>query len=172
MPSRAGAIWTLVIGIVLMVLVAPIIFVVAVVSGIGMGSITDGSLYAGNGGTVVVDETGVIGVSPISDNGESCVLTAQDGTIIDMVNEDGAGIRIARGLAPGDYSVSCDGLADGENLVLFTGDMINSLVGSALSALGWSTAVGVLGLVLTIVGIVWLVRRNRARREYLYGRGY
>ncbi len=72
--------------------------------------------------------------------------------------------------ADGDYAVTCAGPAK-----VFTGADVEKLGGSTIMALLFgvlgSLAVGLLGLVLTIVGIVKLVRsgRERARRG---GGGY
>ena len=73
--------------------------------------------------------------------------------------------------ADGDYAVTCAGPAK-----VFTGADVEKLGGSTIMALLFgvlgSLAVGLLGLVLTIVGIVKLVRSGRERRAGGGGYGY
>ena len=170
-PSRTGAIWTLVLGAIAMVFVAPAVFFGIMFQGVELSSFTDGSLYAINGEALVVDDSGTVGVSPVSGEVDGCSLIAADATEIPMANDSDTGIWIARNVTPGEYTLQCDGIENGASVVMFSGDVLGALVSSSMAALGWSTVVGVLGLIATIVGIVWLVRRNRARKEYFGPRG-
>ena len=149
-----------------MLIGAPAVFFGFVLGTVGASSLTDGSLYVSNGGTVIVDESGVVGVTAISGEVEQCSLVPADAPEIVMVNEEGAGIWVARDLTPGEYILQCDGVPTGSNMLTLSGDTLGGLVSTSVAALGWASLVGILGLIATVVGIVWLVSRNRRRRAY------
>lgn len=171
LPSRAGAIWTIVLGAVMMLIIAPVVMLIVLFNGIGLDRFSDGSLQTTNGGTVVVDDTGVIGVSPVTSVTASCTLISESGNEILMSEAlDGTSVVVARDVAPGTYTVQCADLPQGEMMIVFDGTILGSLVTTTVSSFAWASAIGVGGLVVLILGVVWLVRRNKAvntiRRGY------
>ncbi len=176
LPGRAGPILTIVLGAVMMVIVAPIVLISMLLGGMGMTNIVEQSLQAQNGGTVTVDETGVIGVAASSNATISCSLEGSSETIQMTPEVDGA-VLVARGLTPGQYTLNCEGLSSADALVIFDGGALENILPATMKALGWSSVVGIGGFVALIWGIVWLVKRNRQRRAMMpnypmYGSGY
>lgn len=166
-PSRAGAIWTLILGIVMAVIVAPIVALAVTIGGMNLDQLANGSMETTNGGEVSVDDTGVVAL--FSGTGtalSNCTLTGADDKEWPMYMESSYSMVVGRGIPAGTYTVDCD-TSMGASLLVFGGDDLENIVGSAVGAVGWATLVGVAGVVMTIVGIVWLVRRNRARREFI-----
>lgn len=151
-----------------MVVIAPIVLISLVLSGFGIGNIVDSSMRAANGGTVVVDDTGAVGVALSSSDPYSCTLTSESGVVIEMTPEVDGAIVAARGLTPGgEYVLTCEGVTGAETLVVLDGHTMESMVPSSMRALGWASLVGVVGLGVMVGGIVWLVRRNRSRRDIM-----
>lgn len=163
LPSRAGAIWMLVVGLVSMFIIAPITFFAVVlgplvVSGDGMGmqSVSDGA-------TVVVDDSGTIVLTASSGSApDSCVL-AENGNEITINLDPTYGLVIGNDIAPGSYQLTCD--PSGGSHIVIPGHAFDRLISGIGTGFLWATFVGLVGLGLTIGGIVWLVNRNRARRE-------
>lgn len=164
-PKRGWPVFTLVAGIVLSVLIAPAVFFAVMMSGFNFDSFIDGSVNAVNGGTVTVDETETIALLPANqDPMTTCDLTS-GGTTHTIHQEVDTGLVVGRGISPGTYDVSCD-IPEGAPLLVFTGDEIGDLFSKTLAGMLWGSVIGFAGVVTLIVGLVWLVRRNRARREY------
>lgn len=167
MPSRAPGITTLVIGIVAMLVIAPITLVVTLIAGLGStfdqlaGS--DGGLR--NGDTVSVSEGGDFTVLITDGLANSCSLTDANGAgyVMNAYQGDSSIFSIT-GISPGNYQLSCDGLSSGAQVVGL--GMSPDEAGMAfIVPFVWATVVGVIGLIVMIVGIVLLVRVNRKRRE-------
>lgn len=173
-PSRALPILTMIGGIVLMVVVAPIIFVVLVLQGFGFSQIMDGSMTAIDGGPITVDDTGAVGVALATGMpAYGCVLEGAGGTH-ELTPEPNfafneADVLTARGLQPGQYTLHCENATPGTQYTVFPGEVLNNLMPMSLKAFGWASLAGVTGLAAAITGLVWLIRRNRAIRQY-YGR--
>lgn len=176
LPGRGVQILLIILGAVMMVIVAPIVLVSMLLGGMGMSNIVEQSLQAQNGGTVTVDESGMIGVAASSNAVISCSLEGDSGTI-EMVPEVDGAVLVARGLTPGQYTLNCDGLGPADALVIFDGGALENMLPATMRALGWSSVVGVGGFAVLIWGIVWLVKRNRQRKAMMptypmYGQGY
>lgn len=165
MPKRTGAIWTLVLGIVAAVIIAPLVFVLIVVTPM-LSSVT--GMMATNGGQVTIGDDGylaVAGASSVDDVGE-CVLTSSSGVETPSVPDAIIGYPSFSDVTPGQYLLFCDGAPEGDDLIVMDGAMIDSVINRSVTALIVSTVIGVGGIVAFIVGLVWLVRRNGARRDY------
>ncbi len=172
-PSRGGAIALLVSGIVTMVLVAPILFVTLVLSSIGMDRIVEIGMATQNNGQVAVGSTGILSVTPLDGDADSCQLVAPNGEVIPMTYEiDSGGMFVARGLTEDVYTVECEGIPPGASVMAVDGEFMSDMVGGTMAAFGWSTLVGLIGLGMLIAGIIWLVKRNRARRAFYQGLPY
>lgn len=169
MPTRTGPVLTIILGVVLMVIIAPTTMVVMILQGIGFSKFTDNSLIAVNGGPVVVDETGAVGLSPMDSGTQlDCVLQGAGGPHVFEPELEGS-MFVVRGVNPGQYTLQCEGMADGSQVMIMSGDTLDTLMPTSIAAMGWASLIGFLGLVALIVGIVWLVKRNRARKGYLQG---
>ncbi len=160
----------------MMLVIAPITLFSLLLSGVGISSVVEESMNVENSGTVVVDESGAVGVLTTSSDPISCTVTGASGTA-EMTEEVNGAVLVARGLTPGEYTLACEGLASTDQIVVLSGSTLDRLAPASMSAFGWSSAVGVAGFIVMIVGIVWLVRRNQQRnamrpRNYGYGYGY
>lgn len=169
LPSRTGPILGIVGGVVLMVVVAPIIMFAMVLTSVGITTGNVDGLIAFNGGEVTVDESGAVGfMSGDSDDIGECVLEGPGGTHRSEPELEGA-IAAVRGVPSGTYTVECEGVRVGGELVVLNGEALEGFVPNALKAFGFSSVVGVIGFVTLIGSIIWLTKRNRARREVLGG---
>lgn len=173
MPSRTGAILTLIGGIFLMIIVAPIVFFSLVMNAVGVDRLMDGGLQATNGGTMNVGSAGVVAVLPVSGEATSCVATDSTGNATELYYEvQSGGTYVGRGLAEGQYTIECEGVTAGSELMVLDGTVLGEIVDGTVQAMVWATVIGLVGLALTIGGIIWLVKRNQASRAYLQGRPY
>ena len=169
LPSRTGPILTIVGGAILMVVIAPIILVAMIFSGIGLSSIVESSMQATNGGVVVVGEPGSIGVATTSTLPQTCTLSQEGLGSVEMQPELDGAIVVARDLTPGEYTLSCTGMTSSDSVVVFDGEALDGMLPATASALGWASVVGIVGLGVLIGGIVWLVKRNGQRRSAMMG---
>lgn len=166
LPSRAGAIWTIVIGAVLAVIVAPAVFVGFIMGGMDWTSVVSGSASVTNGGSVTVDDSGVIAVvSQGTQTVTSCTLTSGS-QVHELYEEAGSGLAVGRGIPAGTYTVDCN-VSDGTALFVLRGDDLSGVIDATMTGMLWASIAGIAGVVAFIVGIVWLVRRNRQRRDVL-----
>lgn len=170
LPSRTGPVVTIVLGALAMFL-GPLIGLLVSVSGVvskidveemasGTQTISDGSsvsLHAGD--WMVIPENG------ISSRGYQCEVTGM-GRIDTRSME---GIVLFTAPRDGRYTIDC---TTSGNLWVAPAADIGSLVDAApgfAGAFAGGMLVGFLGLVALILGIVWLVRVNRRRREMQFG---
>lgn len=165
-PPRTGPVWLIVVSLFSMFVVAPILLVALLFSGIGISNVMDGSLQVPNGGQVTVDEQGVFGTAILDGGPASCLLTDQSGTDFPLRPEGNQDLLVVRDLQPGTYTLHCEGVQDGQIMPSFQGALLNNLVPMTTKAFGWSSLLGFAGLIGLITGIVWLVKRNRARKEF------
>ncbi|KAB1655333.1 hypothetical protein F8O01_11945 [Pseudoclavibacter chungangensis] len=176
--GRAGAVAVLVIGIVLVVLVAPGSLIAGLVwTAVSTGSVEDelvpvaptGTVPLRAGSTASIYLAGGYGSSDVS-----CSVTGPDEADVPVVALRGSSStevngmryeRVAELRAPldGDYRFEC--LGPPATMVYAHPSSIGaSLVVPVLVGVGASIVVGIFGLVLVVVGIVRLVRVNRERR--------
>lgn len=173
LPGRTGPVLTLIGGVVLMIIVAPMIFFSSFMGNIGLDKLTDGSLLTTNGGTVEVSGDGIIAIASAAGTPESCQLTSGSGQVTDLHPEtEAGGAFVGRGLTKGSYTVECKGIPAGSEMVVMDSKFMGGLVKNTMSALGWSALAGLIGLGATIGGIIWLVQVNSKRRAYTQGRYY
>lgn len=162
LPSRTWPILTLVFGVILMIPVPLVVFFSMVVSSVDLSQFSTGMTT--NGGTISVDESGVVGI--VSDRSlEECTLENDSESHTLYAGSDG--IVSGRGITPGTYTLDCGVSQNGATLVVMSDIAIDSFMDGTMTGLIVSTVIGLAGLGLLIGGIVWLVMRNRKRREYL-----
>lgn len=157
LPGRGGAIATLVIGLITMFIIAPIALFIGAITG-AVSGIDSESVHVGTAGTVsvtVVSETPDLVHCEITDGANHYPLIL-----------DGNGLFSAEGVPAGVYDVGCDGLGPQDVVIPLTDDIITG----ALTGIGISLIIGLVGLVLTIIGIVWLVKVNKRRRAMIQPR--
>ena len=165
LPSRAPGGILIGLGVLMMVVVAPIVFVVLLSTGFRtLGEAAAQAATIDNGDTVTVSSSGSYTVMVSPGTADSCALIdsgQQSHQMSPFDNEKN--VYSIDGLAAGDYVVRCDGLDSGANLmgVNMSGADLMASTGSAMI---WSTVIGVSGIVVLIVGIVLLVRANGKRR--------
>lgn len=179
LPGRGGSIAMIVIGVVMMFVIAPVAFFMSVAVGtlqsLGMSSFEP----VRNGGSIEVGSTGVVTVVYSSDlsgsvgsssglNGQagtvtpSCTLVGQNDTypLVPVGDGDGA---MATDLPAGTYTLKCEN-ADGQDILVFGGELVDDVLSSFGPGLIIATIVGIAGLALMIWGIVKLASVNRERR--------
>ncbi|WP_099332349.1 hypothetical protein [Actinomyces minihominis] len=169
LPSRTGPVLSIVGGILLMVVVAPIVLVGLILSSVGIGSIVESSMEATNGGIVTVDSSGTVGVVTSSTLPQSCLITDAGGNDTELAPELEGAVLVARGMEPGQYTLSCTGLSSTDTIVVLDGETLAGMMPATMQALAWSSVVGLIGLGVLIAGIVWLVKRNRQRQAIRSG---
>ena len=168
LPSRAPGVLCIVLGLVLMIIIAPVVFFSTAVS-----SITDefsnaaaGVQRLSNGGGVTLESQDGYFLQVVPpDTATACSLTDSGGQSYAMQKQDSSGsLFSAEGLRPGSYTVECAGASDTATFIglPFSGDILQN---SARSSLIWSTVVGVAGVGVLILGIVLVVRTNKRRRD-------
>ena len=166
LPSRAPGTIMIVLGLLMMLIIAPVIFAVVAVSGLNTEAPEDvNAVSITNGGTVEVGANGQYTILLGDAEATSCTMTDTDGDVYDM--HSFAGINnyyTATDLPAGTYRIDCEGLPAGADIAgmdFSAGDVTKS----GTNGLIWSTVVGVGGTVIMIIGIVLVVKANGRRRE-------
>ena len=166
LPGRGGAVTTLVLGVVLMVIIAPIVFfatMIAGVAGTGSNSVQGGA--TANGSVVTVTADGDFTVMASSSKDPACSLVGADNKSYKLEPYAGSGnTYVASGVPAGSYQLKCDGIASTEKINAFNASPEVIAKVFAMPFL-WGTIVGVVGLIVLIVGIVLLVKVNGKRRR-------
>ena len=166
LPSRAPGTIMIVLGLLMMLIIAPVIFAVVAVSGLNTEAPEDvNAVSITNGGTVEVGANGQYTILLGDVEATSCTMTDTDGDVYDM--HSFAGINnyyTATDLPAGTYRIDCEGLPAGADIAgmdVSAGDITKS----STNGLIWSTVVGVSGTIIMIIGIVLVVKANGRRRE-------
>ncbi len=166
-PSRTGPVILIVAGALAMIL-GPIIGIVMSVSNLfgavdwqgftDTQQITNGSTadLAANAEWMVVPSSGA--------QGYSCDVTGTNGEMVDTRSREG--VITFTSTQAGPYSITCD--SGGDTLIVMPAANLDEMLDNApgaFSSFAVGLLVGFLGFVALIVGIIWLVRVNRERRE-------
>ena len=166
LPSRAPGTIMIVLGLLMMLIIAPVIFAVVAVSGLNTEAPEDvNAVSITNGGTVEVGANGQYTILLGDVEATSCTMTDTDGDVYDM--HSFAGINnyyTATDLPAGTYRIDCEGLPAGADIAgmdVSAGDITKS----STNGLIWSSVVGVSGTIIMIIGIVLVVKANGRRRE-------
>ena len=120
LPGRAPGITTLVIGILLMVVVAPIVFFGIMIAGVTK---TEGNAVKGgttaNGSIVTVTADGKFTVT--TDGADpACFLMDAGGTLYQLTPyKDNEGVYTASGIPAGQYKLQCERIASSATVVAF-----------------------------------------------------
>ena len=166
LPGRGGAITTLVLGVVLMVIIAPIVFFATMVAGVAgtEGNSVKGGTTA-NGSVVTVTTDGVFMVQAGGGKDPSCSLIGADNKSYELEPYGGSqGAYLVEHVPAGSYVLHCDGIANGANITAFNAspEVVTKVFAMPFV---WGTVIGVAGLIVLIVGIVLLVNVNGKRRR-------
>lgn len=186
LPGRGWPVTLTILGAVMAFLIAPLVFVGTVATHAasnfadrdlaGLANMTQDGGGVGHVQKFDADESAIIAVKP-RDVNWTCTLTHTDGTKVVAKSFEDSGVpqredafvaqaKIAKA---GSYTTSCVGPNNQQpsELAVIPGALVSDLVRSTVPALLWSTVIGFIGLVVMIVGIVWLVKRNRARKRIM-----
>ena len=166
LPSRAPGTIMIVLGLLMMLIIAPVIFAVVAVSGLNTEAPEDvNAVSITNGGTVEVGANGQYTILLGDAEATSCTMTDTDGDVYDM--HSFAGINnyyTATDLPAGTYRIDCEGLPAGADIAGMDASA-GDITKSSTNGLIWSSVVGVSGTIITIIGIVLVVKANGRRRE-------
>lgn len=166
LPSRAPGTIMIVVGLLMMLIIAPVIFAVIAISGINTELPEDANTaQISNGGTVEVGQNGQYTILFSEGEASACTMTNTDGDVYDMHTFAGVNnYYTATDLPAGTYRIDCEGLPSGAQIMgmdVSAGDITKS----STNGLIWSTVVGVSGTIIMIIGIVLVVKANGRRRE-------
>lgn len=166
LPSRAPGTIMIVLGLLMMLIIAPVIFAVVAVSGLNTEAPEDvNAVSITNGGTVEVGANGQYTILLGDAEATSCTMTDTDGDVYDM--HSFAGINnyyTATDLPAGTYRIDCEGLPAGADIAGMDASA-GVITKSSTNGLIWSSVVGVSGTIIMIIGIVLVVKANGRRRE-------
>ena len=166
LPSRAPGTIMIVLGLLMMLIIAPVIFAVVAVSGLNTEAPEDvNAVSITNGGTVEVGANGQYTILLGDAEATSCTMTDTDGNVYDM--HSFAGINnyyTATDLPAGTYRIDCEGLPAGADIAGMDASA-GDITKSSTNGLIWSSVVGVSGTIIMIIGIVLVVKANGRRRE-------
>lgn len=166
LPSRAPGTIMIVLGLLMMLIIAPVIFAVVAFSGLNTEAPEDvNAVSITNGGTVEVGANGQYTILLGDAEATSCTMTDTDGDVYDM--HSFAGINnyyTATDLPAGTYRIDCEGLPAGADIAGMDASA-GDITKSSTNGLIWSSVVGVSGTIIMIIGIVLVVKANGRRRE-------
>ena len=166
LPSRAPGTIMIVLGLLMMLIIAPVVFAVVAFSGLNTETPENvNAVSITNGGTVEVGANGQYTILLGDAEATSCTMTDTDGDVYDMHTFAGVNnYYTATDLPAGTYRIDCEGLPAGAAIAgmdVSGGDITKS----STNGLIWSTVVGVSGTIIMIIGIVLVVKANGRRRE-------
>ena len=166
LPSRAPGTIMIVLGLLMMLIIAPVIFAVVAVSGLNTEAPEDvNAVSITNGGTVEVGANGQYTILLGDAEATSCTMTDTDGDVYDMHSFAGVNnYYTATDLPAGTYRIDCEGLPAGADIAGMDASA-GDITKSSTNGLIWSSVVGVSGTIIMIIGIVLVVKANGRRRE-------
>lgn len=166
LPGRGLPIALIIIGIILMIVVAPIAGFAGVLPKVISTVENSESLYYNPGDTVTIDESGSFSI--ISQDGQTipnCELTGDGGTYsFEPQNIEGQSLGFVAQVPAGQYTLECDETPSAPFMGL-GGEVFGSATQGLIHGFIIASVVGVIGLIVLIWGIVKLVKVNRKRRE-------
>ena len=166
LPSRAPGTIMIVLGLLMMLIIAPVIFAVVAFSGLNTETPENvNAVSITNGGTVEVGANGQYTILLGEAEATSCTMTDTDGDVYDMHTFAGVNnYYTATDLPAGTYRIDCEGLPAGADIAGMDASA-GDITKSSTNGLIWSTVVGVSGTIIMIIGIVLVVKANGRRRE-------
>ena len=162
-PSKAPGTILIVLGVLASFVAAPILFFVLWFQGVTdmAGALAQGATFS-NGGTVEVGGAGSYMLQISGGEATTCKMIDSGNNVYDMspFQSDKSLYYIDNGT----YTVRCEGV---DQKASMTGMSVspNDFTNTVGFAFLWSTAVGVTGVVLLIVGIVLVVRAGSKTKE-------
>ena len=151
--KRGG--WVILLGIVMSVVCAPVLFFAIAFSGTDFSAMQSSLREVSNSQSVTVDSSGGYVVQITAGSAQTCSLRGADGGEHPMqvtLNQ-----WTVSGLTPGEYTLSCS--PDGVKMVGMTGFSESAALSKAPDAMTWSSVVGMLGL--SVIGLGIYLRRSR-----------
>lgn len=164
LPGRGRAVTTLILGVVLMVVIAPIVtfaMMFAALAGTEGGSIKGGT--TANDGVVTVTADGHFMVRGDADKNPSCSLIGANVSYELVPYEREEGVYMASDVPEGSYRLDCTAIPSTDSIVAYnaTPEVVRDTFTMPFL---WGSIVGVVGVIVLIVGIVLLVKVNGKRR--------
>ena len=165
LPGRGRAVTTLVLGVVLMVVIAPIVtfaMMFAALAGTEGGSIKGGT--TANDSVVTVTADGHFMVRGDADKNPSCSLIGANVSYELVPYEREEGVYMASDVPEGSYRLDCTAIPSNESITAYnaTPEVVRDTFTMPFL---WGSIVGVVGVIVLIVGIVLLVNVNGKRRR-------
>ena len=166
LPSRAPGTIMIVLGLLMMLIIAPVVFAVVAFSGLNTETPENvNAVSITNGGTVEVGANGQYTILLGDAEATSCTMTDTDGDVYDMHTFAGVNnYYTATDLPAGTYRIDCEGLPAGADIAGMDASA-GDITKSSTNGLIWSSVVGVSGTIIMIIGIVLVVKANGRRRE-------
>ncbi|MDO5722646.1 MAG: hypothetical protein Q4P06_08945 [Actinomycetaceae bacterium] len=170
LPSRGLPITMIVAGAIMMLIVAPLVWIVATFLSL-LGAVESGEITASKSvKTIEVDDLGIAGLVIYPANSDVACHLEKDQTVVEFESRQLSGQALTYSsddVAPGTYDIVCKNLP--ENATMTAYDSALGAQGAKALGMGvlWGSLFGVLGLVLLIWGIVKLVKVNGRRREIM-----
>lgn len=164
LPGRGRAVTALVVGIVLMVVIAPIVTFAMMFA--SLASTEGGSIKGGttaNDSVVTVTADGHFMVRGDADKNPSCSLIGANMSYELVPYERNEGVYMASDVPEGSYQLHCTAIPSNESITAYnaTPEVVR---GTFTTPFLWGSIVGVVGVIVLIVGIVLLVKVNGKRR--------
>lgn len=169
LPSRAGSIWMIVIGVLMAIVLAPgVLFGTAFYKLMNIYDTSATEILVSPGSEVTIDENGSLDLVPVGEGSAGdCALVDTDGTEHGMDYVSAYDSYSISGLEVGQYTLECENSV-GVEFVSITNEQFSSLLGTIYRTFGVSTIIGIAGLVIAVVGIVKLSGVNQRRREIAF----
>lgn len=165
LPSRAGAVVLIVLGVVVATVIAFATFIGVALSGMNIQQLLDSATTVTSGDTVTVDDSGSYMVADSQGSKLSCSLTSSSGDAVQLQDVPGnSSMVMGSNIPAGTYILDCQTTGNA-SLVALSGVDANQMTGAAMRGFAWGTALGLIGIAMVIGGIVWLVGINRRRSD-------
>lgn len=165
LPSRAGAVVLLVLGVVVATVIAFAAFIGVALAGMDFQEVVNSATPVANGDTVEVDASGSYTVVDTEGGSLSCDLRSSDGTDTALDGVSGyTSMVMGSDIPSGSYTLSCRTTGNA-SLVGMTGLDASQMTEAVMRGFTWGTVLGFIGIAMVIGSVVWLVRINRRRSD-------
>lgn len=165
LPSRAGAVVLLVLGVVVATIIAFAAFIGVALAGMDFQDVVNSATPVANGDTVEVDTSGSYTVVDTEGGRLSCDLRSSDGTDTALDGVSGyTSMVMGSDIPSGSYTLSCQTTGNA-SLVGMTGLDASQMTEAVMRGFTWGTVLGFIGIAMVVGAVVWLVRINRRRSE-------
>lgn len=163
LPSRAGAVVLIVLGVVVATVIAFATAIGVALAGMNFQELVNSATPVASGDTVSVDTSGSYMVADSQGGSLSCGLRSSDGTTVELETMSGySSMVMGSNIPAGTYTLECQTTGNA-SLVAMSGVDASQMTSAVMRGFAWGTVLGVLGIAMVIGGIIWLVRINGRR---------